>query len=205
MAERGRLIAFEGVEGAGKTTQLGLVAARLRQRGYEVVETREPGGTPLGERIRELVMHAASPPRPLAELLLYLADRAQHLDEVIVPALAAGRVVLTDRFSASTVVYQGHARGLGVGRVRELDAMIRDGVEPALTLILDCPVEIGLRRARGDDRFHRESAAFHERVRAGFLELARSEPARHCVIDATRPFAAVTQEILDRVWQCLQS
>jgi dTMP kinase len=200
------LIAFEGVEGAGKSTQIEVVAAHLRKLGYTVVETREPGGTPLGAEIRQMVMHSTrSTPSPLTELLLYLADRAQHLAEVIVPALDRGHLVLCDRFSASTIVYQGHARQLGDERVRQLDAIVRNGIWPSLTFVLDCPVEMGLQRARGDDRFHREQVAFHERVRAGFLALAGEDPEGYCVIDATRPADEVTRRILERVDRCLQT
>ena len=206
MADRGRLIAFEGVEGAGKSTQIELVAAHLRKLGYTVVQTREPGGTSLGAEIRRMVMHpAGAPPSPMTELLLYLADRAQHLAEVIVPALDRGHIVVCDRFSASTIAYQGYARQLGVERVQQLDAVVRNDVWPVLTLILDCPVEMGLQRARGDDRFHREQIAFHERVRAGFLSLAKDDPGSYCIIDATKPAEAVTRDILDRVERCLQA
>lgn len=206
MADEGKLIAFEGVEGSGKSTQVETVAAHLRRLGYEVVETREPGGTPLGSEIRRIVMHSTrSTPSPLTELLLYLADRAQHLAEVIVPALDRGQIVLTDRFSASTIVYQGYARQLGIERVRQLDAIVRNGVQPALTILLDCPVEVGLQRARGDDRFHREQVAFHERVRAGFLDLAEQEPQQYCVIDSTLDTDEVTRQIIERVEQCLRA
>lgn len=206
MADGGKLIAFEGVEGSGKSTQVETVAAHLRRLGYEVVETREPGGTPLGSEIRRIVMHSTrSTPSPLTELLLYLADRAQHLAEVIVPALDRGQIVLTDRFSASTIVYQGYARQLGIERVRQLDAIVRNGVQPALTILLDCPVEVGLQRARGDDRFHREQVAFHERVRAGFLDLAEQEPQQYCVIDSTLDTDEVTRRIIERVEQCLRA
>ena len=149
MGERGCLIAFEGIEGAGKSTQVRLTADALHQRGVRVVETREPGGTALGSELRHVLMHRFDTvPTPLTELLLYLADRAQHLSEVIVPAVAAGAVVLTDRFSASTIAYQGYARGLDVATVTQLDAIVRDGVTPALTVLLDCPVSHGLQRAR---------------------------------------------------------
>ncbi len=205
MADRGRLIAFEGVEGAGKSTQIELVAEHLRKRGYTVIETREPGGTSLGSEIRQMVMRPTrTTPSPMTELLLYLADRAQHLAEVIVPALNRGDVVVCDRFSASTVVYQGYARRLGVEQVRQLDAIVRNGVWPSITFILDCPVDLGLQRARGDDRFHREEVAFHERVRAGFLSLAEADPDDYCVIDATQPVDEVTRLVLERVERCLQ-
>jgi dTMP kinase len=205
LPDNGRLIAFDGVEGAGKSTQIELVAAALRREGYTVVETREPGGTALGARIRQIVMHASPAPSPMTELLLYLADRAQHLAEVVLPALERGQIVLSDRFSASTLVYQGHARRLGIDRVRQLDATVRNDIRPALTVILDCPVETGLQRARGDDRFHREQLDFHQRVRQGFLALAEEDPAAYAVIDATLPAAEVTKRILERVRTCLQA
>jgi len=204
LGETGCLIAFEGGEGAGKSTQLQATAAALRQRGVTVVETREPGGTALGAELRRLLMHwPGSPPAAITELLLYLADRAQHLAEVIRPALARGDVVLTDRFSASTIAYQGFARQLDVETVVRLDASVRQGITPTLTLLLDCPVSVGLRRARGDDRFHREDEEFHARVRAAFLRFADEAPERYRVIDATCPADAVQAQVLATVLRCL--
>lgn len=204
MGERGFLIAFEGIEGAGKSTQLRLAAAALRQRGVRVVETREPGGTALGRELRRILMHLPEAvPSPLAELLLYLADRAQHLSEVILPAISSGAVVLTDRFSASTIAYQGYSRGLDIAMVTDLDAIVRAGVSPALTVLLDCPVSQGLQRARGDDRFHREDETFHERVRAAFLLLAQQNSDRSCVVDASQPADAVHRQVLAALERCL--
>lgn len=206
MPDRGCLIAFEGVEGAGKSTQLHLAAAALRARGIAVVETREPGGTPLGAELRRLLMHVSeTPPAPLTELLLYLADRAQHLADVIRPALERGAVVLTDRFSASTVAYQGYARRLELETVTRLDAIVRAGVSPALTVLLDCPVAVGLHRAHGDDRFHREQQEFHERVRAAFLAFAEDDPDHHRVIDANGTAEQVQAQVLAAVLECLNS
>ncbi|MFI5398849.1 MAG: dTMP kinase [Candidatus Binatia bacterium] len=204
MAERGCLIAFEGIEGAGKSTQIHRVASVLRARGIGVVETREPGGTAVGVEVRRILMHLPeTPPTPLTELLLYLADRAQHVAHVIAPAIASGQVVLTDRFSASTIAYQGYARRLDLAMVTRLDAIARQGVSPALTVLLDCPVELGLKRARGDDRFHREEEEFHERVRAGFLSLAREDWDRYCVIDATASHEEIERQASAAVMQCL--
>jgi len=205
LGDRGCLIAFEGIEGAGKSTQMQLVGAVLRARGIAVVETREPGGTQLGAEMRRILMHLPdATPTPMAELLLYLADRAQHLAEVIRPALARGDVVLTDRFSASTIAYQGYARRLDIETVTRLDALVRNGLWPALTVVLDCPVDIGLRRVRGDDRFHHEEREFHERVRAAFLSFAERDPDRYCVIDATAPSAEVQHDVLAAVLLCLE-
>lgn len=202
--QRGRFIVFEGVEGAGKSTHLRQVAGLLRQEGWPVVETREPGGTRLGNDIRQILMAVRDdPPSPDAELFLYLADRAQHVTEVIRPGIAAGKVVLSDRFSVSTMAYQGFGRGLDLTRVRNADALARQGVWPDLILLLDCPVELGLQRAGRDDRFHRETLAFHEKVRAGFLQLAQEDPRHFVVIDSTQEPARVSNRILAAILQCL--
>ena len=201
----GKLISFEGSEGSGKSTQITRLAEHFQKSHRDVITTREPGGTALGAEVRRIVMHLPeTPPTPLTELLLYLADRAQHVAEVITPALTRGQLVLTDRFSASTIAYQGYARGQDIELVRRLDAIARQGLTPHLTILLDCPVADGLRRARGSDRFHSEDQAFHERVRAAFLEFARQEPDRYCVIDATRPEAQVQREVMAAVRQCLE-
>ncbi len=196
----GCLIAFEGPEGAGKSTQIGRAAAALRADGRTVEVTFEPGATALGGELRELLLQARRPlPAPLTELFLYLADRAQHVAEVIAPALAAGAVVLTDRYSASTIAYQGYGRGLDLEMVRNADRWARGALSPELNILLDCPVEIGLARARGSDRFHAEVAAFHERVRAGFHAQAAAAPATWRVIDSTQPADAVQAEVLRAV------
>lgn len=200
MESPGNLIVFEGVEGAGKSTQVELLAESLREGGRRVVVTREPGGSALGIEIRRLVMDVRDPsPAPLTELLLYLADRAQHLAEVIVPALESGETVVCDRFSASTIVYQGFARGLDIELLTRLDELVRRGLRPTLTVLLDCPVEAGLGRARGADRFHDEDTTFHKRVRAGFLALARREPERHLIVDATATIAQIQDRIATAV------
>jgi dTMP kinase len=198
----GCLIAFEGPEGAGKSTQLRRAADVLAQDGYRVTVTVEPGGTALGQRVRHLLLHdQQSTPTALAELFLILADRAQHVRERIAPAIADGQIVLSDRFSGSTMAYQGYGRGLDLTMVTAADAWARQGIEPRLTVLLDCPADLGLRRARGDDRFHAEDLAFHERVRQGFLTLAAANPVRWHVIDTTQPVttvAATITEILRR-------
>jgi dTMP kinase len=201
-------VTFEGIEGSGKSTPLRRLAAHLTGRGLAVVETREPGGTVAGEAIRALLLGAdAIPLTPLAELLLYCADRAQHVQDVVRPALAAGSVVLCDRFSESTLAYQGYGRGLDLARVRALDAEARDGIVPALTFLFDCPVEEGLARARArsatGDRFEREVVSFHARVRRGFLEMARAEPARFCVLDSAAPLDEVHSAVVAETEQRL--
>lgn len=196
-AGAGCLIAFEGNEGAGKSTQMRSAAEALRAVGRRVEVTFEPGATGLGKRLRALLLHEReTPPVALAELFLYLADRAQHVQEMIEPALAAGAIVLTDRFSASTIAYQGYGRGLDLDLVTRADAWARGGRAPDLTLLLDCPVRLGLQRARGDDRFHAEVEAFHERVHRGFAALAAADAAHWRIVDATQPEAAVQAQVL---------
>src|SRR5579862_5826838 len=172
----GCLIAFEGPEGAGKSTQMRHAAEALRRDGVPVELTAEPGGTALGRDLRALLLHGGETPVPLAELFLYLADRAQHVEQVVAPALRAGALMLTDRFCASTIAYQAYGRGLDLDAVKSADAWARAGVRPRLTILLDCSVQVGLQRARGHDRFHAELEAFHDRVRRGFHVQAAAEP-----------------------------
>ena len=185
-----QLITFEGIEGSGKSTHARLLGDHLRALGWDPLVTHEPGGTPLGEPIRRLVLEVDSAPiTPLAELLLYCADRAQHVDQVIRPALAAGRPVICDRFSDSTIAYQGHGRGLDLQAVCTIDDHARGGLTAALTFVFDCPAAEGLARARrrtgAPDRIEGAPLAFHERVRQGFLALAALRPERYCVLDST--------------------
>lgn len=195
-------ITIEGIEGGGKTTQVGLLAAALERAKLVVRVTREPGGTKLGEEIRSLLLHSATSVGGLAELFLILADRAQHVESLIQPALRAGEVVLCDRFADSTLAYQAYGRELPLEAVRAVESVARQGVLPDLTFVLDCPIEVGLartRRRRGHaaaDRFEGEEASFHERVRQGFLALAREDPRRIRVIDGTRAADDVHREIL---------
>ena len=199
-------ITLEGIEGSGKTTQIGHLAEYLRSRGRQCVFTREPGGTAIGTKIRSILLDPASKNMvPQAELLLYLADRAQHIQTVIEPALAGGKTVLCDRFFDATVVYQGYARQLDVDFIRHLHELLFQGLTPALTLLLDLSPRIGLSRAwkqldngqrtGGESRFEEEKLAFHQKVRSGYLELARLEPERIRVVDAARGEAAVREDI----------
>lgn len=199
MSLTARFITLEGGEGVGKSTNLARVAERLRATGREVVVTREPGGTPLAEEVRALLLA----PRdeavvPTAELLLLFAARAQHWQTVILPALERGAWVLCDRFLDATHAYQVAGRGLPVAVVDQLAALVLAGAEPGLTLLLDVPVAVGMARAsaRGEpDRFEREQHAFFERVRLGYLARAQASPARVRVIDAGQPLAAVGADI----------
>ncbi|MCI9873257.1 dTMP kinase [Pseudomonas atacamensis] len=195
----GLFITLEGPEGAGKSTNREYLAERLRAAGIEVLLTREPGGTPLAERIRDVLLTPADEEmHPDAELLLVFAARAQHLAEVIRPALARGAVVLCDRFTDSTYAYQGGGRGLSLERIATLETFVQGDLRPDLTLIFDLPVEIGLARAsaRGRlDRFELEGRAFFENVRNAFLKRAEADPSRYVRIDAGQPLAKVQQSL----------
>ncbi|ROR32628.1 dTMP kinase [Inmirania thermothiophila] len=195
---RGRFITLEGIEGAGKSTLMAHVLARVGAR-HPVHGTREPGGTALGERIRALLLAPGEAPMdPTAELLLLFAARAQHLAEVIRPALAAGTWVVCDRFTDATFAYQGGGRGLETETIAALEGLVQRGLVPDRTLLLDLPVAQGLARVArrgGADRFERERAAFFERVRAAYLARAQAEPARFRVIDASRPLPEVQAQV----------
>lgn len=203
---RGVLITFEGVEGSGKSTQCARLAKLLREAGYRVLETREPGGTPLAERIRDIFLAStvgakiAEPMRPECEALLVCACRSQHVAHVIEPALREGVVVLCDRFVDSTLAYQGYGRALDLTALRSLNRFATDGLMPDLTLLFDVPVRIGLARRRRErdtelNRLDRETHRFHERVRRGFLELARTAPRRIKVLDGTPDPAMVAARV----------
>lgn len=203
----GMFITLEGVEGSGKTTQAALVADLLRAAGRRVSVTHEPGGTRAGEAIRAIFLDPAIRLDVAAELLLVLADRAQHVREKLRPAVAAGEIVISDRYCDSTVAYQGHGRGFDLKLLADLNRLASDGMRPDLTFVLDCPAEIGLERSRArrgaaagaPDRFEGERLDFHRRVRDGFLAVARAEPDRVIVIDSTAPRAAVTARIVAEI------
>ncbi|UTL82576.1 dTMP kinase [Pseudomonas putida] len=195
----GLFITLEGPEGAGKSTNRDYLAARLREQGLDVVLTREPGGTPLAEKIRELLLAPSDEVMAAdTELLLVFAARAQHLAQVIRPALARGAVVLCDRFTDATYAYQGGGRGLSVERIAALEQFVQGELRPDLTLVFDLPVEVGLARAaaRGRlDRFEQEGQAFFEAVRQAYLQRARREPQRYDLLDAAQPLEAVQRAI----------
>jgi dTMP kinase len=197
---RGRFITFEGAEGVGKTTQIARAAAHLRARGIEPLVTREPGGTPLAEKLRALVLEPEQGPLDATtELLIMFAARASHVADVIRPALAAGRTVLCDRFTDATVAYQGAGRGVDLKWIRALAGVAHPGLEPDLTIVFDVPTTVANARlaVRGkqQDRIEAEDAGFFQRVRAAYLEIASREPGRVRVIDATRPEADVAASV----------
>jgi dTMP kinase len=198
---RGAFISFDGVEGGGKSTQAARLADGLRREGHDVVLTREPGGTELGRALRRMLLEDDFAGLTAeTELLLYLADRAEHVRRSIQPALDRGAIVIADRFSDSTIAYQSFGRGLPLEMVRRLDAFARGGVMPSLTFFLDLPPEEGLKRARElgpADRLEREAIEFHERVRAGFRAIASSEPERVIVLDARLDVAELARRIAD--------
>ncbi|SCX39433.1 dTMP kinase [Klenkia marina] len=203
MAGPGVFIAFEGGEGAGKSTQVARLAASLTDGGHSVRTTREPGATALGTTVRSIVLDPANTGLSArAEALLYAADRAQHVHEVVRPALAAGQVVLTDRFVDSSLAYQGAGRSFAESDIRSISHWATEGLQPDLTVLLDLPPETGLARARGRaaaDRLEAESVDFHERVRATFRALAAAEPGRYLVLDATGTPDALAAAVRDRV------
>ncbi|HWQ56137.1 MAG TPA: dTMP kinase [Bryobacteraceae bacterium] len=204
MGHRGKFITFEGIDGSGKTTQMHRLAARLRAAGLTVVETVEPGGTRVGAQIRRILLDAANQDlRPTAELLLYFASRSQNVDELILPALAEGAIVLSDRFTDSSLVYQGCGRGLGVEAVLMLDRIACRGLVPDLTLLVDIDLETSLARARArneavrhdETRMDEQSVEFHRKVRDAYMALAAQEAARYRIVDGRADPDTVEREI----------
>ncbi len=205
---RGRLITFEGIDGCGKTTQLRLLERHLAERGVAFVSTREPGGTELGRKIRSALLDGEKDSvEPLAEMLLYAADRAQHVRQIVAPALEAGRIVLSDRFYDATTAYQGYARGFDLELVRNLNRLAAGEVAPDRTLLFDLEVEAALRRthrrageAESPDRLDREPIEFHTRVRNGYLAIARQEPDRFRIL----PADGTVEEVFARMMAALE-
>jgi dTMP kinase len=186
---RGSFITVEGIDGAGKSTQLIWMRAFFEARGRAVVLTREPGGTPVGESLRGLILNPMEPLHPETEALMVFAARREHLDRVIQPALVEGKVVLCDRFTDATYAYQGYGSGVGLSKLEVLEDWVQGALRPDITVLLDVPTEVGRQRAAGErdaDRFERERAEFFERVRQGYLARARQYPQRFIVIDANQ-------------------
>lgn len=205
---KGRFIVFEGIDGSGKTTQLKLLGERLEQRGYRVLYTREPGGTPMGEAVRKILLDPQHKEiNPVAEALLYAAARAQHVAQVIKPALLEGQIVLCDRFVDSSLAYQGFARGLSIELLEKINEPATAGLRPDLVLLLDFVSAAGLERiagaGRAADRIEQESLDFHRKVRAGYLTLARRDPRRYRVIDANGTIEQIHRDIIGLVGEVL--
>ena len=203
-------ITFEGPEGSGKSSQIALLAPFLRQQGFAVVTTREPGGTPIGDEIRTCVHNVANTTMtPIAEMLLYSASRAQLVGELIRPSLESGHIVLCDRYADSTIAYQGYGRGLNLDHLRQVTQIATGGLQPTLTFLLDIDVERGLARRTGGglemNRLDLETVQFHQRVRDGSHQLVADDPERWVVIDADRPVTAVQQELQTKILACLEA
>ena len=212
--KRGLFITFEGPEGSGKSTQVGRLATRLRAQGRTVLETAEPGGTPIGKQIRRVLLDAKNlEMRPTTELLLMFAARAQNVDEAILPALSRGEVVLCDRFTDSSLVYQGAARGLGAEVVYELDRIACRGLVPDLTIVVDIETELGLERAHGrnrktqdvETRLDEQAIDFHRTVRDAYLQLAADEPGRVKLIDGSGSEETVEKDVWNAVFALLKT
>ena len=211
--KRGLFITFEGPDGSGKSTQLRILAARLRAQGRTVVETAEPGGTPIGTQIRRVLLDSKNlERRPTTELLLMFAARAQNVDETILPALSRGEIVLSDRFTDSSLVYQGAARGLGPEVVYEVDRIACRGLVPDLTIVVDIETELGLARARGrnqktqdvETRIDEQAVGFHRKVREAYLQLAADEMNRVRLVDGSRSEESVGNDVWDAVLTVLR-
>jgi len=203
----GIFITFEGVEGSGKSTQIDLLAGYFKNRGYNIVVTREPGGTKIGDRIRDILLNPdLSGMNSYTELFLYVASRAQLVSEVIKPALAAGKIVLCDRFADSSLTYQGFGRGLPLGEIKRLNEWTTQGIRPQVTIVLVISPEHGLDRAtrKSADRMEQETIDFHRRVGEGYKELAREYPDRICLIDATTNPEDIHRTIVETVEKALK-
>jgi dTMP kinase len=207
-ASPGFFISLEGIEGTGKTTQAKLLSERLISNGFDVVVTQEPGGTVIGQRIREILLLPEHEEMSyIAELLLYYADRAQHLSEKIIPALNKGMIVISDRFSDSTIAYQGYGRGIDISFISSIDSIATGDIRPDITLIFDLDVEIGLGRNRDInkvDRLELETIDFHKKVREGFKEIARKEPQRVRMINAALSIEQAHEEAWKLVSEKIQ-
>lgn len=200
----GRLISFEGLDGSGKSTQIRLLATKLRERGFDCVETREPGGTPLGQLLRSAFLETKETVCPIAELFLFSADRAQHVEVLVRPALEKGKVVLSDRFTDSTIAYQCGGRGISFQIVSHLINIATGGLKPDLTIFLDLPVSEALKRKLVENRMDSENVEFYERVRQSYLQIAESEPERFRTVSAEGTVEEVNQRVLNLVLEFLK-
>ncbi|MFN0140440.1 MAG: dTMP kinase [Pyrinomonadaceae bacterium] len=207
----GKFITFEGIDGSGKSTQLRMLAGDLRSRGIDVITTQEPGGTPLGRRLREAFLETEETVAPMAELLAFAADRAQHVEFLIKPAIAEGRVVISDRYADATFAYQGAGRGFAEKEVNQVIELATGGLKPHLTLFFDITVEEAIRRMSVRDENHtkknrmdEETADFYQRVRECYLGIAKREPGRFRVIDAARPIEDIHAEVNNIVTELIK-
>ena len=197
MGNKGLFITFEGVDGCGKTTQLKLLSEYLKNHGYEIVVTREPGAKGLGEKIREILLHYDGEVYSRAESFLFLADRAQHIDKIVNPAVEEGKIVLCDRHTDSTIAYQGYGRGVDINQLNMLNAIATDGKKPDLTFVFDIDVETSMSRVGAEmDRMESSGIEFFNKVRNGYLDIAKNEPDRVKVINANRTVTDISKEVV---------
>ncbi|MBA2735525.1 MAG: dTMP kinase [Acidobacteria bacterium] len=209
---RGKFITFEGIDGSGKSTQLRMLASELRVRGFDVLTTCEPGGTPLGRRLREVFLETEETVAPLAELLLFAADRAQHVYFLVEPALENGKIVISDRYSDATAAYQGAGRGFDEQSINQVIRLATGGLKPDLTLFFDISVNEAISRtnSRSDgggeqkNRMDSETVEFYERVRKAYLQIAENEPERFCVVDASGAIDEIKTKVLELVTEFLK-
>lgn len=203
--KKGLFITFEGADGCGKTTQIELLSNYLKTNGYDVVLTREPGGKGLGEKIREILLNYEGPVSDRCESFLFLADRAQNIDMIVNPAIDEGKIVLCDRHTDSSVAYQGYGRGLDIDRINKLNDIATNGRKPDLTFVFDIDVETSMKRiGKEKDRMESAGIDFHNRVRNGYLELAKNEPKRIVVIDASQSIENIHSAVTDKIKSILK-
>ncbi len=205
---QGIFITFEGIEGSGKSTQVKILAEKLQKDGFKTITTFEPGDTEFGRKIREILLSTSLTINPLSELLLYFADRIQHVSEKINPYISEGFIVISDRFTDSTLAYQGYGRGISLELINNLNKFLLDEFKPKITILLDLPVEQGLARNRNinkNDKFEFEDISFHNKVREGFLKLAALEPERFIIVDATKTFEEIASEIYENIKERLKN
>jgi dTMP kinase len=195
-------ISFEGIEGCGKTTQIELLYTYLEEKGHSVIKTREPGGTAFGESLRNAFLHTHMKVYPLSELLVFMAMRAQHVDELILPALKEGTIILCDRFTDASYAYQGYGRGIDLSVIETLSKLVVKGIKPDLTILLDCPVEKGLMRkaqSASMDRFEKEELSFHKKIKKAYEKLAKEDQKRFFVVDGTLDMNTIHKTIRKKV------
>ena len=203
------LITFEGIEGSGKSTQIVLLFNYLKEKGFDVVKTREPGGTVFGEDLRKVFLQQDVHILPLSELLVFMAMRAQLVEELIMPALQDGKIVLCDRFVDASYAYQGYGRGIDLGIIETLNRLVTKGIRPNLTVVLDCNVSEGFKRKVANgfsmDRFEKEEAAFHRKIKRSYLKLSKEDPKRFFVVDGGKRIGDIHMLIRDKVEQLLKN
>jgi dTMP kinase len=203
------LITFEGIEGSGKSTQAALLHEYLQNKGYTVIKTREPGGTAFGEELRKVFLQPGTKVFPLSELLVFMAMRAQHVEELIMPALQDKKIVLCDRFVDASYAYQGYGRGIDLGIIETLNRLVTKAIRPNLTILLNCSVSIGLKRKSGPgasmDRFEKEALSFHRKIQKAYLKLAKEDPKRFFVVDGKGSMDEAHRIIREKVEKLLET